>query len=127
VLETLPRQPWEGASGYVAEGGPLVDWIEAVEVRTAGDDAAGEVVIIFKHPAFPGRLFGLRSGALWTPLTGDAVPWNEASDVLDVGLGLAMWAQDFGFLHGPPVDVEADAEGVTWVQTTWREQVGEKA
>jgi hypothetical protein len=42
VLETLPRQPWEGASGYVAEGGPLVDWIEAVEVRTAGDEQVGE-------------------------------------------------------------------------------------
>jgi hypothetical protein len=24
-------------------------------------------------------------------------------------------------------NVEADAEGVTWIQTTWREQVGEKA
>src|SRR5580700_9041908 len=84
-------EPGVRSSGRVAPDGPLEDHIQLVDVRTSGEGAAAGLEIVFEHRAFPGRRFGLRTGALWLPLDDQGGPCDP-EDPKDSAEQIASWA-----------------------------------
>jgi hypothetical protein len=111
-------------TGRLAPDGPLEDSIDAVEVRVDGDDAEAGLAIVFRHRAYPARVFGLRTGALWKPTADGGSLCDPAALEEEAGY-IATWAEDYPFLQGLPDDRPAGEDGVIWIGRTWRDQLSE--
>jgi len=98
------RPGWRSATGYFADQGPLEDRIDPLAVRTAGFGSDIEVQLVFEHRSFPGRLFGLRSGPVWTEERQRGSRFTVRPDPEAIGIAFGNWAEDFPCVYGLEVN-----------------------